>query len=238
MQRTFSRIIALLILSTVLGHKAQSQDVGMSFSYFIPKNGYFSTPISPFSLRGIGFNIGDYLGVQTGFSLYRMSGLNVIDLPFESKKPIVGPTFTILVPLEGVIQLVGQQWEFNIKAGGFVFYSFDQKLNNGNLDAAIRSYEGWDIANSDFDYDNNLGFGYHFGAEYIFYVNNQFGISLEGNYFIGGADLGLRGSYRGGGLDGNNNFIYQERLNQEYPDSKVDLTGLEISIGVILTGGR
>lgn len=238
MKKILTKTLVLLIFSIGVSINAQSQDVGMSFSYFIPKNGYFSTPISPFSLRGLGVNLNDYFGIQSGFSLYRMSGLNVIDMPFESEKPIIGPTFTILVPLEGVIQLAGQQWEFNIKAGGFAFYSFDQKLNYGNLDEAIRSYEGWVVANSEFDFDNNIGFGYHFGAEYIYYVNKQFGISLEGNYFIGGSDLGLNGTYRGGNLDAGNNFIYQQRMNENYTESKVDLTGLEISIGVIITGGR
>jgi hypothetical protein len=218
--------------------KAHCQDVGMSFSYFVPKNGYFSTPISPFSLRGLGFNLNKYFGIQSGFSLYRMSGLSVIDMPFESQKPIVGPSFTLLVPLEAVIQMSGKQWEFNVKGGVFAFYSFDQKLNYGNLDEAIRSYESWLIANSEFDFDNNIGFGYHFGAEYVFYVNKQFGISLESNYFIGGSDLGLKGSYRGGTLDSSNNFIYEERLNQDYSDSRIDFTGLEISFGVIITNGR
>ena len=48
--------VVILVLSSAAAH---AQDVGLSFSYFLPRNGYFSTPISPFSIRGVGFdNIG------------------------------------------------------------------------------------------------------------------------------------------------------------------------------------
>lgn len=223
------KIILSLVLISFAG-LVKSQDFGLSFSYFIPKNGYFSTPISPFSIRGLGFNIGDYLGVQTGASLYRMSGLNAIDMAFESKDPILGPSFTLMIPLEGIIQFGNTGWEFSIKGGGFAFYSFDQKINYGNLDKAIRKHEGWDIANSDATFDNKLGLGYMFGVEYLIYVTKQIGVSLEGNYYIGGADLGLKGSYNGATLGG---IIPLTPTEFDYKDSKVDFTGLEISIGII-----
>ena len=101
---------------------AYCQEFGLSFSYFIPKNGYFSTPISPFSIRGIGVDLNRFLALETGASLYRMSGLNVKDLPFETKDPLVGPNFTILVPAEVVIQFKGAGVEFDIKGGLFGFY--------------------------------------------------------------------------------------------------------------------
>src|SRR5689334_23465577 len=107
-------IIPILLLGVFM---SQAQDVGLSFSYFIPKNGYFSTPVSPFSIRGLGFDIAPFLALETGASLYRMSGLNMKDLPFESKDALVGPNFTIFVPVELVIQLKGQQVEFDIKGG-------------------------------------------------------------------------------------------------------------------------
>lgn len=225
-------LFLLLFICTI--SMANSQDLGLSFSYFIPKNGYFSTPISPFSLRGVGFNIGNYFGVQTGASLYRMSGMSVTGLPFESEKPIIGPTFTLLVPLEAVFQIGNDSQEFSIKGGVFAFYSFDQKINNGNLDRAIRTYENWEVANADFSVENKLGYGYQFGAEYLIYVTKQIGVSLESNYYIGGADLGMKGSYIGGNSTGG----LTTRDNLDYKDSQVDFTGLEISIGFIYTTGR
>jgi hypothetical protein len=211
--------------------QAQAQEVGLSFSYFIPRNGYFSTPISPFSIRGIGFNINRFLALETGASLYRMSGLNIIDLPFETKDALLGPNFTLFVPAELVLQFQGKQVEFDIKGGGFFFYGFAQKLNYGNFDRAIRKSENWDVANADLNFENNPGFGYHFGAELTFNVTRQFGISIETNYLMGSAKIPMTGNYTGGSINSP-----LETIPVDYKDAKVDFTGLEFSIGIIFSG--
>ncbi len=222
---------AIVIFIITSSQCAYSQGVGVSFSYFLPKNGYFSTPISPFSLRGLGVNFGDYIALNSGFSLYRMSGMNVIDMgELETKDPIAGPNFTVLVPLELVLQFAVNNQEFKIKGGGFAFQSFDDKINYGNLDKAIRKFEGWEVANSIINFDAGLGLGYFFGAEYIIYVTQQWGLSFEANYFIGDADFPITGSYTGG-----NTLGPLETKSIDYKDAKMDFTGLEISIGVIIT---
>ncbi len=226
-------LFTILLVSLFCGLPSitKAQDVGISFSYFLPKNGDFSTPISPFSIRGIGIGLGDYFALQTGFSLYRMSGMNVKDMgDLKSDKSIVGPNFTLMIPAELVLQFIGQQQEFRIKGGGFAFQTFDNKLNYGNLDKAIRNHEGWAVANADFDIDPGIGLGYYFGAEYVIYVTKQWGLSFEANYFIGDADFPLKGSYTGGNIAGP-----LETKNVEFKDAKLDFTGLEISIGVIIT---
>jgi hypothetical protein len=226
MKRRIIPVAFLACLSTA----TLAQDFGLSFSYFLPKNGYFSTPISPFSIRGVGVDLTSFLAVETGASLYRMSGLNVKDLPFESKSPLVGPNFTIFIPLELVFMLKGSAVEFDIKGGGFFFYGFDQRINYGNMDRAIRTYEGWTVANSSFEFDNKPGFGYHGGVEFTVYATSQFGISLEANYLVGHSKFPLTGTYTGG-----NNSI--ETRNVEFGDAKIDLTGLEIALGIIFTPG-
>lgn len=230
--KLFKRLAALLLLFMVFSvQQLKAQEVGLSFSYFLPKNGSFSAPISPFSLRGVGVDLNRYFALQTGFSLYRMSGLNIIDIDdFESDDPLVGPNFTLLIPAELVLQFVGKRQEFRIKGGGFGFTTFDNKLNNGNIDKSIREFEDWVVANSDFDFDNNIGFGYYFGAEYVFYATRIWGLSFEVNYFIGGADFPLSGSYVGGPLSGP-----LETREVSYDDARLDLTGLEISIGILFT---
>ena len=225
-------VILFVCMLSGMMHEAKSQDFGLSFSYFIPKNGYFSTPISPFSLRGVGVDLTRFLALETGASLYRMSGLNVKDLPFESKSPIVGPNFTIFVPAELVLQLRGQRVEFDIKGGGFFFYGLAQKLNYGNLDRALQQYQSWDVVNSDFNFKNNPGFGYHVGAELTIPLLNQVNLSLETNYLVGQAKLPLTGSYSGGTLGGTN-----QTVQADFPDAKIDFTGLEFSIGVMMSTG-
>lgn len=220
-------VTVFFIQSTIL----YSQDFGLSFSYFLPKNGYFSTPISPFSIRGLGVDVTPYLALETGASLYRMSGLNLKDLPFESKEPLVGPNFTVLVPAEVVIQLKGSKAEFDIKAGGFFFYCFGNKLNYGNFDRAIRDHEQWTVANSDLDFDAKPGFGYHGGAELTVYVTSQVGVSLETNYFVGDARFPIKGTYRGG------ETTIDPPVSVDYSEAKIDFTGLEFSIGLIFSSG-
>lgn len=224
----------ILVLPLVIGLSAlHAQEVGLSFSYFIPKNGDFSTPISPFSIRGIGVNLNRFIALETGASLYRMSGLNIKDLPFESRNSLLGPNFTILIPAELVFQLKGQRVEFDIKGGGFFFYGFGQNLNYGNIDRAIREVEKWDVANAALTYENNPGFGYHFGAELIIPVTGQVSVSLETNYLLGAANFPLKGSYTGGSINGTT-----ETKAVDYKDAKVDFTGLEFSIGLMFnTGG-
>ncbi|HNP19391.1 MAG TPA: hypothetical protein PKL31_13220 [Fulvivirga sp.] len=224
------KIIVILILISFTSQYGKAQEVGLSFSYFIPKNGEFSTPISPFSLRGIGFNIGNYMALQTGFSLYRMAGMNVKNIgEIETKKAVMGPNFTLMVPVEYVFQFVGKRQEFRIKGGGFAFQTFDNKLNYGNIDRAIRSNTNWSVVNADLNFDNSLGLGYFFGAEYVVKVTRQWGLSLEANYFIGDADFPLKGSYTGVNTVGD-----IETKDVDYKDAKLDFTGLEISIGIII----
>lgn len=226
--RKYLLIICLMSMLTAAG---VAQNVGLSFSYFIPRNGSFSTPISPFSLRGVGFDLNRYVALETGFSLYRMAGLNVIDLPFESKKPLTGPNFTAFIPAEVVIQFKGKQTQFDIKGGGFFFYGFDQRVDYGNMDRALRKYQGWDIANADLSFKNNPGYGLHFGAEFTVYVTRQFGISLECNYLNGTSKFPLQGNYTGGSVAGGN-----QTVQADFPDAKIDFTGLEFSIGILFTG--
>ncbi|MBK5278149.1 MAG: hypothetical protein JJE09_04720 [Bacteroidia bacterium] len=226
------KVILAAILGLVFTVPSVAQNVGLSFSYFIPKNGYFSTPISPFSIRGLGVNLNRFIALETGASLYRMSGLNMKGLPFESKDPLLGPNFTILVPGELVFQLKGRGVELDIKGGGFIFYGFAQKLDYGNIDRGLRKLEGWDVANADLSFSNHPGFGYLFGAEVTFYVTRQVGISLETNYLSSQAKLPLTGSYTGGSLGGVN-----QTKQADFQDAQVDLTGLEFSIGLIFSGG-
>jgi hypothetical protein len=226
-KKTF--VVAFAMMAATVSH---AQNFGLSFSYFIPKHGEFSTPISPFSVRGIGLDFNNYFAIETGASLYRMGGLNIKDLPFESKKSLLGPNFTILVPLELVLQFKGQKADFDLKAGGFFFHGFDQRINYGNMDRAIREFADVPVANADLSFKNHPGFGYHAGAELTVYVSSQFGISLETNYMVGSAKFPLTGLYLA--PDSNGDI---QSVPVDYKDAKVDFTGLEFSIGVIMTGG-
>ncbi len=225
--------LLIVLLFFAASSTAFAQNVGLSFSYFVPRNGYFSTPISPFSIRGIGVDLNRFIALETGASLYRMSGLNIVDLPFESKSALTGPNFTIFIPGEIVFQFKGRGFEFDVKAGGFFFYAFDQHLNYGNLDRAIRQQQNWDVVNSQFSFENKPGFGYSGGIEFTVDVTKQWGISLETNYLMGQSKIPMTGSYSGGTLGGTNSTV-----QAEYKDAKVDFTGMEFSIGILFKTGK
>ncbi len=228
--RTMRKLILILsFISISLGTSAQ--DFGLSFSYFIPKHGYFSVPVTPFSIRGVGFDINRFLAIESGFTLYRISGMGVKGLPYESKKPLIGPFFSLMVPLEAVITFDFDNQAFKIKGGGFLFYNFDTKINEGNLDRELKEYFQWEVLNSDFSVNNNLGYGYHFGVEYIIYFSQKFGISLEAYYLSGSSPLDMKGSYTGIPSDGDN--IQLE--NADFTDAELDFTGYEFSIGLLFT---
>lgn len=225
------KILTILIICLAAEY-SYAQEFGLSFSYFIPRSGDISTPISPFSFRGVGVSLNKYIALETGITLYRMSGLNMTGLPFKSNKSLVGPNFTFFVPGEIVFQFPARGFEFDIKGGGFVFYGVNQKLNYGNLDRGIRTMEGWDVANSQFTFKNSPGYGVHAGVELDIDITSQYAISLEVNYLMGASALPLTGSYTGGTLAGPN-----QTKDAKYDDAKVDFTGLEVSIGVFMKSG-
>lgn len=225
----FAFIITLF--ATVSPLRIHAQDFGLSFSYFIPKNGYFSAPVSPFSMRGVGVNFNRNLALETGATLYRISGLSLKDLPFKYSGPLTGPNFTVFVPAELVLMLYAGNLEFDIKAGGFLFYSFDQHLQYGHLDNAIRQWTGWAVANTSASFKNYPGWGYHAGIELTFPVAPNFGASLEMNYLIGEARFPIKGNYSGG-----NTTI--ETRSFDFAEAKVNFTGLEFTIGVFYQTGR
>ena len=218
----------VLMLTTI---QLNAQQFGLSFSYFLPKHGEFSTPISPFSIRGIGLEFNKFLSVESGASLYRMTGLNVSGLPFESKSPIAGPNFTLFIPAELVFSLKGKGAAFSLKGGGFAYHGFFQKLNTGNLDRAIRTFENWKVANSDFSFSTKPGIGWMTGVELTFDVTRQWGLSLEVNYLAGSSPFRLDGNYSG--VDQSDLF---QNKQVTYSHSKIDLTGLEVSLGIMMLG--
>ena len=223
--------ICFFIIFLSLTLTINAQDFGLSFSYFIPKNGYFSVPVTPFSIRGVGFDLNRFFAIESGFTLYRISGMGVKDMPYESKNPLIGPFFSLMVPLEGVITFNFENQAIKLKGGGFLFYNFDTKVNEGNLDRELKEYLGWEVLNSDVSVKNNLGYGYHFGAEYIIYFSQKFGISLEAYYLSGAAPLDMKGSYTGIPSDGDN--LVTEAV--DFPDAALDFTGYEFSIGILFT---
>ena len=220
------RIILFVLLVCSISLQTKSQ--GLSFSYLIPKDGYLSAPVSPFSIRNVGLDFG-LVGVETGFTLYSIGGLGMSGFPFETNRALTGPNFSLLVPLQLTLGVDTKFVSWKVKGGGFAIYHIDPRLNEGNLDREIREFEGWEVANSDMDLENNLGFGWMAGTSFEFHVSSKFSLTAGVSYLKGHSDAPLSGSYSGAALGD-----VVETVNTSYPDSQIDLEGIEVSIGVSL----
>lgn len=211
----------------LLALSAHSQ--GISVSYLFPQNGYLAAPVSPFSLRDVGF--GDKFGINGGFTLYNIPGLAMEELPFQYDEPLVGPHFALLVPVKGFIDIPFDKVNINISAGGFGWWNINPRLMEGNMDRAFRAYKNWDVLNTDFDLDDKLGFGWTAGFEVqIALVSNVY-LTLGGAYLSGAAKTEISGSYVGG-IEGGE--IQREQVAID--DAEINLEGIEISIGVQIRG--
>lgn len=213
-------LTAILLLITYLPSNAQ----GVSISVLIPKNGYLSTPVSPFSIRGLGYNFGA-IGFSTGGSLYNMPGLPISNLPFEINEPLTGPHWSILVPLQLTLEFHSKAVSVRVLGGGFGMVHIYPKLNYGNLDRAIADYESWQVANANLDLKSKPGGGWMAGIEFIFHVNKKYSITTEVQYLSGKSQIELEGSYAGG-----NTIIEEKQVS--YPNAQVLLEGIEISLGL------
>lgn len=220
--------MAGILIIVLIPMASYSQELGMSFSFFFPRNGYFSNPVSPFSFRGLGISPSRYLALETGFTLYRMAGMNISDMPFETREPLMGPMFSVFIPGEAVVKIPLENFVFKLKGGGFTFYNLGNRINYGNFDRAAAPYYGWDIVNANLDFENNIGYGWMAGTEIILYFNRQFGINFEVNYLSGGSPLRLAGI-----LNGASTVNGLESLNVYYEDSRLDFTGWEITLGIL-----
>lgn len=217
---------SLLILIIILLSASNSQSQGVSFSYLFPTNGYLSAPVSPFSLRGVGLDFG-LVGVETGFTLYTVPGLPIDDLPFKSEKPLMGPGFATLVPLQLSLGVKSKALSFKVLGGGFGIWNINPRINYGNFDRVIRDFKGWDVANADLSIENGLGIGWMAGVGFEFHVSQKFSLTTDIQYLSGGINSPLEGTITGGTEGGT---IQSELVN--YPDARTLLQGIEISLGV------
>ncbi|MCH7535867.1 MAG: hypothetical protein IH948_09040 [Bacteroidetes bacterium] len=221
-------VIVLVILIPIT---SSGKELGVSFSYLFPKNGYFSSPIAPLSIRGVGISLGESLSLGTGVSWYNISGVQVIktgDFPFTT--PVLGPLTTFLFPLELTLKIPLGVHRFELIGGGFLFFNSKSRINEGNLDNEFLRETNWKVLNGDYYITNGLGTGFDYGGSLVIYVKKNIGLTFKAMYMVGYMPIKLEGWYHGY----DQNDVYQTK-NFSYKDSKMDITGWELSIGAVFT---
>lgn len=226
--RTFDsrRMLLLTFVFCAAGHLASGQ--GISFSYLVPNKGYLSAPISPFSIRGVGYYFGP-VGIETGGSVYAMNGLEMDKLPFEAERPLAGPHFSLLVPVELAFKLESKIVTWKVRGGAAGIWHLNPRLSEGNFDRALREYEGWDVANANATMDASLGLGWIVGTSFEWHISREFSFSTEFSYLSVPANAALSGSYIGGSQGGQ-----LETRTIDFSDARINLEGLEVSVGVTI----
>lgn len=214
-------ISAVLALFTVTSAHA----IKLTFSYFVPFGGNFSTPVAPVGFDDLGVTFGDYFGISTGLNLYNIGGMNVKGIPNFSMSAAGTTSFLSLnIPLYLKIILPMNVVKIELKGGGFAFYNFGLALNK-DFDAALARAYGYDTLVSSFRTDNNIGFGWRAGGDITVYVTKNIGIMIGANYLSGASTLNIQGQYtatRG-------TTVIPGTVN--YSQAYVDYTGLTLTIG-------
>jgi len=233
--RQFARILALsllLLLLTVF----TAQGLGVSFSYFLPRNGIFSHPVPPLSVRDVGIDIGNYLGIAGSLSLYSIRGMGIKDSggePIDTGGSLVGPFLSVLGSITGKIRVPVNNWE--IEAGGGIFgcYNIDPPLVTGTLDrylAAATPADSYEAVSSSVSSAGRWAWGWVFGGKATYFVMGQLGIAVGANYYLGGGDLNMSGSYDA--YDAGIQVLDNEPLPINLQNARLDYSGLEIVLGV------
>ena len=231
-------VIALAVLSTTCFGKQGGKELGVSFSYLFPKNGYFSSPVAPLAIRGVGVSMSDYMSLGTGVSWYNIAGVQIVNMPTPSvtNKPLLGPLNTFLFPLELKIKLPLGKHRLELIGGGFLFFNATSRINEGNMDREFLAQKAltdqpWTVLNGEYKMTNHLGMGYDFGASLVIYVKKKIGLTFKAMYLIGDMPIDLRGTISG--YDQEHNYR-TESFN--YKGSAMDITGWELSVGAVFTG--
>jgi hypothetical protein len=215
-----SALFLLIFLSS-----ARSQ--GVSVSYLIPRDGYLSAPVSPFSIRGMRLPLTSNLGLQGGATFYMLPGLPVSGLPFDADMPLRGSTFGLLIPAQFYVGIKSNGVQVLLTGGVFGMGFTGDRLITGNWDRAFASSKGWEIANGNLSMSNRIGWGWITGLSVEIPVNRQFSISTGLNYLDGSAPSPISGEFYGANTDGE---LMIERIS--FDQAKTRLSGMEISLGI------
>lgn len=211
---------SILILS-IFSARAQ----GVSFNYLIPFDGEFAAPVSPLSIRGLGFDMG-FIGFETGLSVYNIPGLPMEGLPFDTRKSIVGHQYALLVPAQLSFAVPLGQAQFKLLGGAFAIQHIFSKVNAGNLDRAIANYEDWVVANGEYNISQRPGIGFMGGFEFVVPFSREFAINFGVQYLSGNNSSPISGSYTGGSANSS-----LRTVDFNYDNAQTRLEGLEISVG-------
>jgi hypothetical protein len=230
LKRTAGLVVILLAGTAFTGH-----GLGLSLSYFLPRGGRFSHPVSPLSIRDVGLvGLGRYFEVACSLTLYDITGMAIKDeqgQPIDTPDPVAGPFLSVLGSSVAKIIIPVKNLELVAAGGVFGCYNIDLQLNNGVLDRYLAAEsDTYDAVASDITAAGCWGWGFLFGASATYYVKGQLGIRLGANYYLGAAELKLSGTYDG--YTGAGGSTTENISGHPLGKAQLDYSGLEFIVGL------
>ncbi len=224
MKKSFLFVIFILFQISILF----SQSVG--FSYFIPRNGYFSNPIAPLNIS-MPINAGNYLQISPGIGMMSVGGLSLVDLPdsYSTKLPLIGPFQTAELNILVALSLPINKIKISAQGGAFMYYGFNQKFITGNFDRSIAEIQNFQAVFSNVDFKKHgFGGGYIYGGKLTYRLSKKLSVYAGLNYYSGKQKYPISGNftaYTSADSKASGNF--------KFDNSRIDYSGFMILFGIV-----
>ncbi len=231
MKKRILKFFCLIIFSSLLfiGNDLRGQ---IGVNYFFPEHGTFSIPLAPLSYsQPITFGNFRYFKLIPGGSVYNIAGMSVNGIPGEypQNKPLIGHFYSVLVSLMPAVSIPIGAVDLDFCGGYWGAYNIVPRIIQGNMDAMLMKYEGWDACTSDMHFKNTINHGYVVGMSISIWFNDDQAISPGLFYYVGGSKLNLNGTYTGAKIGDP-----VESKTIEFPDSRLNYRGFEVQIALQL----
>ncbi|MBN2778341.1 MAG: hypothetical protein JXR36_11895 [Bacteroidales bacterium] len=220
-------VIAFVLFFSIGIGSAFSQSVG--FSYFFPKNGYFSNPVAPVNFS-LPIKFGNFLQISPGIGLSNIGGMSMTGFPeeYNSNIALIGPFQSLELSLIPAIVLPFKTVKFDFSGGVFGFATFNPKLIEGNFNDMYSNAKDFDFVNTASTIDKKpIGWGFVFGGKFRFKVTKLVWGYIGANYYMGEQKMALNGNYNGV----KNNTVTTGTFS--FPDASLLYHGLQISVGAV-----
>lgn len=222
-------VLILIISIFLFGSAAQSQSIG--FSYFFPKNGYFSNPIAPVNFS-LPVKMGKFFQVSPGIGLYHIGGMSIKGFPevYESERAMVGPFQSVELTLLPALVIPFKTAKIDFVGGVFGFLGFNEKIIRSEFNDMMTVAYNFSFMDTNVSCKNyGFGWGYIYGIKFSFKVTKDAWGYIGANYYHGGQNFKITGEYKAADFE---DVVYTGNFN--YDKTSLLYQGLQISVGAIL----
>jgi len=221
----------LILLFVLIVFVKQSDGQSIGFSYFFPKNGYFSNPIAPVSFS-LPVKMSDYFQISPGIGLYHIGGMSMKGFSdgYNCERTLVGPFQSFELTLLPAVVIGFKKVKFDIVGGLFGFWGFNEKVIESEFNEMLAETHSFSAIDTDLCYKRNgFGWGYIYGIKFSFKVTKSAWGYIGANYYTGNQLFKITGSYIA-----NKGSNYIESGNFEFNNTKILYQGLQVCVGAVL----